>query len=162
MLTYPTDRLLIDDWTPHLRDEVRRSALEKGLGEILTPAVLAHLPHPLQLGPRHNVSDWIDARAAEAEVHLVTMTTTGSLAGLLILAPFDGEPPDIHIGYLFAEEVWGKGLATEMLLGLVGAAPRPVRLLAGVEAGNPASARVLEKAGFAKPGEDGLYTLSLL
>jgi ribosomal-protein-alanine N-acetyltransferase len=56
----------------------------------------------------------------------------------------------VHLGYLLAEEAWGKGYGTEIVSGLAKAYERqsPILLVAGVDIGNPASARVLEKAGF--------------
>ena len=64
-----------------------------------------------------------------------------------------GTPADekrCHIGYLLAEPTWGKGYATELVTGLVEAlrSEAPMTLLGGVDTKNPASARVLEKAGF--------------
>ena len=54
-------------------------------------------------------------------------------------------------GYLFDEAVWGNGLASEVVGGLVGWArsqPRIQTLTGGVTRSNPASARVLAKNGF--------------
>ena len=161
MRGFTTNRLLIEDWTPHCRDAVRRSSLEDRLRGILTPAVLAPLPPSFQLDQSGDVSGWIDARGAESEVALIRHQDDRAILGLLILARFDGEPPDIHIGYLFAEESWGRGYAPEMLRGLAEILDRPARLLAGVEADNAASARVLEKAGFAQDAHLGLYVRNL-
>jgi RimJ/RimL family protein N-acetyltransferase len=63
-----------------------------------------------------------------------------------------------EFGYWIGKPFWGKGLATEAAKALVGwwdgaiAAPK---LLAGRFADNPASGRVLEKAGFKPTGETG-------
>lgn len=56
----------------------------------------------------------------------------------------------IHIGYLIDENAWGKGVATELLRGLVDAVQTlaPVKIVGAVSKENPASARVLQKAGF--------------
>lgn len=54
------------------------------------------------------------------------------------------------IGYVLAPDVWGRGLATELARGLLTAAFDVLglrRVTAGCYADNPASARVLEKAG---------------
>ena len=69
---------------------------------------------------------------------------------------------DVHrhaaeVGYWLARSVWGRGLATAALRALMRYAfdeLQLVRLHAGVFVWNPASARVLEKAGFAR---EGLY-----
>lgn len=87
---------------------------------------------------------WIADRLAESDVFAVE--THDALIGILLLSQHDVT----RIGYLLAENVWGKGYASELLLGLTRASPRPVYLRAGVEANDPASARVLEKAGFTR------------
>jgi len=60
--------------------------------------------------------------------------------------------PTIHLGYFFGEQYWGQGYATEIINGLVSDLGNKgeSRLLAGVDADNIASARVLEKVGFKK------------
>lgn len=64
--------------------------------------------------------------------------------------------PDIfrrsaEVGYWLGEPFWGRGIATAAVNAIAGHAFRNfdlVRLFAGVFAGNVASSRVLEKAGF--------------
>ena len=98
------------------------------------------------------MSSWIDARAEESDVLLVQRKDSAALIGLVILAGDSALAAvlDLHIGYLFAESAWGQGFASELLEGLVAwtGRARPVRLVGGVGKDNPASARVLEKAGF--------------
>lgn len=151
MEAFATERLSVRDWAPALSDPARRSALEAGMAAMLTLAVLAHLPEPLQL--RGDVAAWIRDRDAEADVHLVTETDGGALIGALLLAP-DADPQGgqvLHVGYFFAQTAWGKGYATELLRGLATALQGrgPVLLIGGVGKGNDASRRVLTKAGFA-------------
>lgn len=57
-----------------------------------------------------------------------------------------------EIGYWFGRPYWGKGLASEALAAFLSEAKKLGRLLAGHFADNPASGRVLEKAGFAYTG----------
>lgn len=59
-------------------------------------------------------------------------------------------PRIVRVGYLFREDTWGKGFATELLTGLVASieSAEAIRLVAGVGKDNPASARALTKAGF--------------
>ncbi|MHA3977002.1 GNAT family N-acetyltransferase [Halovulum sp. GXIMD14794] len=138
-----TVRLEVADWGPVLANGEARRWLEAELAGVLTPAVLAPLPKALALDGA--VGDWIDARAAESRVMLVRDRDGGALLGLLILA--EAAPGEAHLGYLLAERAWGRGVATELVRGLMAEAG-PVRWRAGVDAGNPASARVLEKCGF--------------
>ncbi|MCW3782849.1 GNAT family N-acetyltransferase [Defluviimonas salinarum] len=150
---FDTPRLSLRRWRSLAPDAGRRAALEAELGAVLTPRVLAHLPVSLQLGPGPDpIAGWIDDRVAESDLFVALTRPEGRIAGVLILAAFraDGGVPEIHIGYLLAEAHWGKGLATELLTGLIGAAGAagPLLLLGGVDRANSASARVLEKAGF--------------
>jgi RimJ/RimL family protein N-acetyltransferase len=61
-----------------------------------------------------------------------------------------GEPVQIHLGYMLAEESWGKGIATELVSGVVQHLPtgRQITVMGGVGNDNLGSAKVLEKAGF--------------
>jgi RimJ/RimL family protein N-acetyltransferase len=61
------------------------------------------------------------------------------------------EEAGAELGFLFRPDRWGRGLATEAVTAVVAQAFGPLRLThlaAGVQAGNLAAIRVLEKAGF--------------
>ena len=58
-----------------------------------------------------------------------------------------------EIGYWYGRPYWGKGLASEALAAFLSEAKKLGQLLAGHFADNPASGRVLEKAGFTYTGE---------
>lgn len=144
---FTTGRLSVEPWQASLENPTKRAALESALTALLTPAVLDHLPPSFQrVDP---INAWIEARHAESLVCLITDRASGALSGLLILAS-NAAPPSLHLGYLLAESAWGQGLATELLQGLAEAMRTgpDLTLVAGVERSNPASARVLEKAGF--------------
>jgi RimJ/RimL family protein N-acetyltransferase len=73
-----------------------------------------------------------------------------------VVGLFEDEDRVPEAGYWVGREYWGRGLATEALQGaLVWASRRWKRraLVAGHFADNPASGRVLEKAGFLYTGE---------
>jgi|SRR5690606_25488994 len=150
---FDTARLSVRRWRP-VED---RNAIPE-LGEILTPRVLHHLPGPLQLGPgKAALAHWVDDRLSESALYVARSRMDGRIAGLLVLAAFAaaGARPSVHVGYLLAEREWGKGLATELLTGLIGAArtAAPMRLIGGTAQENAASIRVLEKAGFGRDCE---------
>ncbi|WP_170763393.1 GNAT family N-acetyltransferase [Ruegeria lacuscaerulensis] len=150
---FATQRLSVSDWRPEIADQRLRRTLEVDLTKVLTPAVLKPLPPSMQLeGQLEGVTAWIDARHAESDVLLVRQQQDNQLIGLMILArsPDAMDSLTIHIGYLFAESAWGFGYATELLNGFVAACSfdQTLRLVAGVEHDNPASARVLQKTGF--------------
>jgi RimJ/RimL family protein N-acetyltransferase len=158
--TFRTDRLAARDWTPLLDGPAERQRIETALTGMLTPAVLRHLPGSMRLsGDAGAIPDWIAARRGESEVFVVEELRTGGIIGLLILAadPGQSNPPAVHLGYLFTEVAWGKGYASELLSGFVDclSSGPSVRLIGGVENDNPASARVLLKAGFTKSKDPG-------
>ena len=147
---FETKRLRVERWT------ATRAAAP--LRAILTPAVLAHLPPSLQ---EEDPETWIIDRLEKSDVYAIE--AEGALIGVLILARSEA----VHLGYLLAEDAWGRGYGSELVQGLVAAlrAEAPVQLRAGVEVGNPASARILQKAGFRPVHCDApdteLYALSL-
>lgn len=147
---FKTERLSVTPWSGTDLERLNR----KALSSILTPNVLKHLPAPLQFdATTQTIDDWISARLAESDLLAIRTNDPSALIGLLILARFQEppQPPQIHLGYLLGENAWGKGYATELVAGLVAwyrAQPRPAHLWGGVETANPASAKVLQKAGF--------------
>lgn len=82
---------------------------------------------------------------------LLVESLTGRIIGSAGLGDRDGEA---EIGYWLARDVWGRGYATEAARGVIGIA-RAIghrRLVAGHFIDNPASGRVLRKAGFTPTG----------
>lgn len=94
--------------------------------------------------------------AAPAELSR-TYALTGHTAGRLIGA-FDLRRPATHrldYGYVLARRYWGRGLMTEALTEIVQWAMRQDdiwRIGAVCDVDNPASARVMEKAGLEREG----------
>ncbi|WP_413718626.1 GNAT family N-acetyltransferase [Silicimonas sp. MF1-12-2] len=165
-----SDRLRLCLWDSDLADKAKRTALEAALHRILTPGVTRHLPETMQLGAAADAPRvWIDARRMESQVLLIR-DQDSALIGLILLAP--GIPmcseDEAHIGYLLAQQSWGKGVATEALQALILwlSKHRSGRLVAGVDSENAASARVLGKLGFKPmtentPGAAVLYSRDL-
>lgn len=115
------------------------------------------IPHPYFLQDAH---DWIQiATSREPESNFAIAVDGNSVGGVgLYLNGMDRCAVMSHvaeIGYWLGEEFWGRGIMTEVVeavtdwgfetLGLV-------RIYAAVFARNPASARVLEKAGYTFEG----------
>ncbi|MBY6113865.1 GNAT family N-acetyltransferase [Mameliella alba] len=156
MTGFTTRRLTVHPWNAALSDPVAQSALQDRLATMLTPAVLKHLPPDFapDAGP-DAMSRWIDQRAERAQVSLIE--ADHQLIGLLFLFRPDPSGPR-HLGYLLDQSAWGKGYATELLHGLIDhlRTQSPQVIEAGVAMENPASARVLLKAGFTeqKPDND--------
>lgn len=168
---FTTDRLQVTHWRTAISTAQGRAHLAAALTGLLTPEVLRHLPPTFQIaGAQDAVARWIAARDAESDVLTITHRKSGALLGLMILAP-DPEtvhPPLLHLGYLLGEPAWGKGYATELIRGFAAAQSghAPLTLQGGVATDNPASARVLEKAGFTlradlSDGETQIYEHAL-
>ncbi|MDH3682140.1 MAG: GNAT family N-acetyltransferase [Acidimicrobiia bacterium] len=171
--SFTTARLAVRDWQAAPisgRDEPRLADIVAGL---LTDAVTRHLPADWQ-GPYTppRASRWIAERDAEGPVLLVADRETGEPLGLLLLFEYEhGEDGvEVRLGYLLAERAWGRGLATELITGFVAwcrTRPTVRSVVGGVEPGNEASIRVLERCGFERlacdPGEGGelFYALRL-
>ena len=73
-----------------------------------------------------------------------------------VIGMFEDKDPVPETGYWIGREYWGRGYATEALEGALVWASRKWKrraMVAGHFADNPASGRVLEKAGFLYTGE---------
>jgi len=99
---------------------------------------------------------WVRAAAQERPQTSLAIAVGGQAVGGIGLLPQDDVARySAEVGYWLGEEFWGRGLATEALQGFV-----PwcfdhfdlCRLYACVFEWNPASCRVLEKAGFTLEG----------
>lgn len=134
--------------TPRLKLASWRDIAADALEALFEPDVTRALPPPFQ-----STSDDGTRRALLAEMEgeaeiLAMFTRMGDAIGLLILS---ADNSDVHIGYLFARTSWGQGYAGELLDGLqkhVAENTDVAALTGGVTYDNPASARVLERAGF--------------
>jgi RimJ/RimL family protein N-acetyltransferase len=168
---FDTDRLRVENWNAALRDGGTRSALMAELSALLTPAVTQYLPEPMRLyeGP-DEIERWVSARNDESDVFCVRDARMHELLGLLVLgASRDATGAlTVRLGFLLAEKAWGKGIATELVKGLVGWCAKQAltgQLLGGVEVENAASAAVLIKAGFARAADmssDETHTFRLV
>ena len=107
-------------------------------------------PHPYG---ELDAVDWIVKHVGVEPVHCFAVEHAGELCGSIGFFP----QTDIHarmaeIGYWIAEPFWGRGIATEATRAICAYAfdtlPELVRIQAAVFEWNPASMRVLEKAGF--------------
>lgn len=79
----------------------------------------------------------------------------GAFIGVVSLMFYEDQPPEI--GYWLGEPFWGRGYGGEAVAGLIAAARASGRfevIAAKVIAGNAASLRILEKAGFVRTGEE--------
>ena len=129
---------------------------------IISPNVTEHLPPDLQTSPDTDPAMWLARLRAGGDVFSVIANKT--LIGFLTL--HRQSAGEIMIGYLFGQQHWGKGYASELAKGFVANLKQQGwqgKIQGGVDAGNPASAAVLKKAGFASigPGPSGVEFFQL-
>lgn len=116
----------------------------------------ARIPHPY---PKGSAERFIyaarEANALGRDLNLA-VTPIASPARVVGALSLERRGADrLTLGYAFAPEVWGRGYATEAVGVLIAAAFKlssVEEIEASVHVDNPASARVLEKAGFTHVG----------
>jgi RimJ/RimL family protein N-acetyltransferase len=114
--------------------------------------VLARLPHPYT---RADGIAFVELFAQRPDERPYAITLGDKFIGVVGLSYHSGQLPEL--GYWLGEPHWGKGLMSEAVKGLLGAAFDTglyPRLRARALASNAASLNVLEKAGFKRTGSD--------
>ena len=95
---------------------------------------------------------WVrEARALEPQTHFAIAVDGAAVGAIGLRLKTDVRRQTAEIGYWLGEEFWGRGIVTEAVRALSDHAFGQfglVRLYAAVFEGNPASMRVLEKAGY--------------
>jgi len=172
---YESERLRVRPW--HAGPAAGDRDLDTEVAVLLTVRTTVALPETWRGDfTVERARAWIAERDAESPTLLVTDVGTGRVVGLLILAgiPLDEASTEVRIGYVIAEDAWGRGYATELVRGLIEwarAQPSVHLLTGGVDVTNVASVRVLENTGFNLVGpaenipvgltEDGVATYQL-
>jgi len=158
---FATARLSVATWRERQATTEGRAGFAARLVEILTPEVARTLPPAWRrVATVDDALDRIDAAGRDGDAFAVETRETGRVVGCLFLYAAPAATAaglDVRVGYFLAREVWGCGLGTELVGGLVDwcEAAEDVRRVTGVvEVGNVASARVLEKNGFRRTSVD--------
>lgn len=133
-------------WQPGDEDALVRLADDRRIWRNLTN----RFPHPYR---RADAVTWIDvANQKPDDAHHRAIWLGGEIAGSVGFQRLDDlATRTAEIGYWIGVPFWGRGIATEALRRATAFAFDEydfVRLQAGVLAWNPASCRVLEKAGY--------------
>lgn len=112
------------------------------------------MPHPFSTDDAEDfVAGVAGQDPAKARTFLIEHEDHGPVG---VIGLFEDRDPAPEVGYWIGRPFWGRGFATEALEGAVVWASRQWRrraLVAGHFSDNPASGRVLEKAGFLYTGE---------
>ncbi len=141
--------------TPQLLVKLVPDATAINLNDIvktLTKKVTAHLPQSWQsITTEGAAKQWLIERLNEGPVFQITNDDDQQLIGFLFLYEIQiNDGLEIRLGYLFSEQHWGKGLASELIKGLINKCEHKniYKVTGGVTKDNIASAKVLTKNGF--------------
>ena len=149
-LTLQTERLILRPY--QLSDA---PALQARASSLAVARMLARMPHPY---PDGEAERWIgthDERRAQGTGYPFAIEKDGELVGTVSVDR--GDCDAFELGYWLTEPVWGLGLATEAVRGVLAFAFDELGLAyvrARYVADNRASARVLVKTGFLATGRD--------
>lgn len=136
---------------PSPSDAVRLVALA---GDFDVARMTLRMPHPYG---EDDGRAFVEAVAAQDPRRAATFLIEAEDAGPVgVIGLFEDADPAPEVGYWIGRPYWGRGFATEALEGALVWARKAWRrraLTAGHFTDNPASGRVLEKAGFLYTGE---------
>jgi RimJ/RimL family protein N-acetyltransferase len=160
MIEQPTlvsERLVLRPFTLRDAEDVQRLA-----GAVEVADTTLNIPHPYADGL---AEAWIesheDAFRERERVALAISDSKGALVGAISLRLELGHER-AELGYWIGVPYWGRGYATEAAIAMVGYGFDELglnRIHANHLARNPASGRVLEKAGFTHEGFHRSHTL---
>lgn len=148
--TLHTERLLLDAFTLKDAEVVHRLA-----GDPEVARTTANIPHPY---PEGAAEIWIRTHGPmHAEKGHITLAIRRPDEGLVGAISLGVNPAHQHAeaGYWIGRPFWGRGYATESLRTLIGhgfAVVKLARIHARHLGCNPASGRVMEKAGMIREG----------
>lgn len=132
-----------------LRFEDAGAIVEYGNSRSVSINLRDSFPFPYTLS---DALEWVErARIVEPESHFAIANSTELIGAVGLERQRDIFRLSAEIGYWIGEPFWGRGIATAAVKAVCGHAFKElnlVRLYAYVFEWNPASARVLEKAGF--------------
>lgn len=150
--TLRTARLILRPYTVDDATQVQRL-----VGDIRIADTTLTIPHPY---PDGAAESWISGHAqafenGEVITYAITLESTGELLGTVSMIEVQRKHARAELGYWVGVPYWGKGYCTEAVMCLVNFAIEQLemtRIVARCLARNPASARVMEKAGLTLEG----------
>ncbi|PWD99627.1 GNAT family N-acetyltransferase [Marinilabilia rubra] len=151
---FETQRLTVGSWTAQILEGNSELNFAEKVIEILSPNVTKALPDGWQdITTINHAQEWISEREKESHFVTIQLSSINEIIGFVFLYETDAENEyhDLRFGYLLSERVWGKGLGTELIDGLIKWCKKQgdiKSISGGVETDNIASINVLEKTGF--------------
>lgn len=154
-----TGRLILRPFTLADAPDVQHLA-----GDAAIAATTLNIPHPYEDGM---AEDWIRSHRALFEddgevVYAVILRETDELVGAISLLEIDHRHRRAELGYWVGKPFWNQGYATEAALALIAHgfdAMSLNRIQATHLVRNPASGRVMQKAGMSYEGKLRQYVL---
>ncbi len=121
------------------------------------PRIAANLrnrfPHPYTID---DAKRWLEyVKGKQPETHYAIATPPEAIGGIGLEFKDDVHYQTAELGYWIGEDYWGRGIMTAVVIVFTEYAFKNydlIRIFATVFESNPASARVLEKAGYAFEG----------
>lgn len=142
-----TERLTLRPGTPADAEE-----LTAAIAHWPVARMLERLPWPYTLD---HAADWLALHhSADRPEPLIVESASGRIVGGVGLMQKD----EVELGYWITPDAWGRGFATEAARAMVAHGRDSLglrRIVSGHFADNPASGRVLAKAGFQPTGATG-------
>jgi RimJ/RimL family protein N-acetyltransferase len=152
---YKTERLLVENWKEQISTSISELDFAKKIVNILTDEVTKTLPNGWQgIDTVERAIAWFKKRIEESAVFTIQFLANKEIIGFLFLKESDSteiEGNELKLGYLLSKEVWGQGLGSELIRGLVEwcrADGGISTISCGVEVDNLASIKILKKNGF--------------
>ncbi len=111
-------------------------------------------PHESVDVTRQLVSDWASCYGSDCYYHW-GITLSGELVGDIAVVRWNGQSEEAELGYCLSRRLWGQGLMTEALRAVCDYLVDVVgfhRIALRHDSDNPASGRVMKKAGFSYEG----------
>jgi RimJ/RimL family protein N-acetyltransferase len=150
--SFHTERLIVKEWHSLAPEEWEDQEAANFVMSLMTPGVTQSLPEAWQGEyTLKRAREWVHERDNESTTLLVIDRSSRMPIGLVILYEEDQDGGiRVRLGYMLMESMWGKGLASELIRGLVEWCRNAgvVSIVGGVNSANIASRRVLEKNGF--------------
>ena len=146
--TYQTSRLSVAE----IFSDTQDTDVLVAITELLSSKVVLSLPPYFQnINSILSAQNWLKKMVSDSRLFMVKYRDSNTIIGFVFV--YVGDNFNAHIGYLLGELYWGKGYATELLVGLIDLIKNENEiklLIAGVAPDNIVSSRLLIKLGFIK------------